>query len=180
MHLPLPRLRFRFGLLGSTRTCVVFFAMRLPVRGRLEVWNNSNDYRPGVSLDDLIRPSQHIRRNRDADLFRRGQATCDRRVAEAKECHDCECTATRRRPGWTLTPALSRRRSMRGSSQRRSREALIRGWPRLRQWIDDDRSGLRIHRRITESWLKWFVCGTATPRHTLRFYASRFLSLKNP
>ena len=34
-------------------------------------------------------------------------------------------------------------------------EALIRGWPRLRQWIDDDRSGLRIHRRITESAEEW-------------------------
>jgi hypothetical protein len=27
MDFPLPRLRFRFDRLGSTRTCVVFFAM---------------------------------------------------------------------------------------------------------------------------------------------------------
>lgn len=38
-----------------------------------------------------------------------------------------------------------------------SHEALIRGWPRLRQWIDEDREGLRLHRELTETtkgWLK--------------------------
>jgi hypothetical protein len=58
MDLPLPRLRFRFGRLGSTRTCVVFFAMYLPVRGRVEVWTIQ---RVSVksSLDHFIRPVQH-------------------------------------------------------------------------------------------------------------------------
>jgi WD40 repeat protein len=36
-----------------------------------------------------------------------------------------------------------------------SHEALIRGWPRLRGWIDDDRAGLRIHRRLTEAAEEW-------------------------
>ena len=36
-----------------------------------------------------------------------------------------------------------------------SHEALIRGWPRLRRWIDEDREGLRVHRRITESAQQW-------------------------
>jgi len=36
-----------------------------------------------------------------------------------------------------------------------SHEALIRGWPRLRAWIDEDRSGLRIHRRVTEATQEW-------------------------
>ncbi|HEX8129798.1 MAG TPA: SUMF1/EgtB/PvdO family nonheme iron enzyme [Pyrinomonadaceae bacterium] len=38
-----------------------------------------------------------------------------------------------------------------------SHEALIRGWPRLCQWIDEDREGLRLHRELTEAtrgWLK--------------------------
>jgi hypothetical protein len=50
-------LRFRFGRLGSTRTCVVFFAMYLPVRGRVEVWTIQ---RVSVksSLDHFIRPVQ--------------------------------------------------------------------------------------------------------------------------
>ena len=36
-----------------------------------------------------------------------------------------------------------------------SHEALIRGWPRLRQWLDEDRAGLRLHRRITETAEEW-------------------------
>ncbi|MEA2184070.1 MAG: hypothetical protein QOF69_3255 [Solirubrobacteraceae bacterium] len=34
-------------------------------------------------------------------------------------------------------------------------EALIRHWPRLRGWIDDDRGGLLIHRRLTEAAREW-------------------------
>jgi WD40 repeat protein len=34
-------------------------------------------------------------------------------------------------------------------------EALIRGWPRLRGWLDQDRVGLLIHRRLTESAREW-------------------------
>jgi hypothetical protein len=36
-----------------------------------------------------------------------------------------------------------------------SHEALIRGWPRLREWLDEDRTGLRIHRRLTEAAQEW-------------------------
>ena len=36
-----------------------------------------------------------------------------------------------------------------------SHEALIRGWPRLRRWLDEDRAGLRLHRRITEAADEW-------------------------
>jgi WD40 repeat protein len=38
-------------------------------------------------------------------------------------------------------------------------EALIRGWPRLRGWIDEDRAGLRVHRRLTEAALDWESLG---------------------
>jgi WD40 repeat protein len=34
-------------------------------------------------------------------------------------------------------------------------EALIRGWDRLRQWIDADRAGLRTHLRLTEAAREW-------------------------
>ena len=30
-------------------------------------------------------------------------------------------------------------------------EALIREWPTLRGWLQDDRIGLRIHHRLTET-----------------------------
>ena len=34
-------------------------------------------------------------------------------------------------------------------------EALIRHWPRLRGWIDADRAGLLIHRRLTDAAHEW-------------------------
>ena len=34
-------------------------------------------------------------------------------------------------------------------------EALIRGWTRLRRWIDAERQGLRTHRRLTEAAQEW-------------------------
>ena len=34
-------------------------------------------------------------------------------------------------------------------------EALIRGWPRLRKWIEEDRDGQRLHRRITADASEW-------------------------
>jgi WD40 repeat protein len=34
-------------------------------------------------------------------------------------------------------------------------EALIRGWPRLRQWVDENREGLQVHHRITEGARGW-------------------------
>src|SRR6185369_4873612 len=34
-------------------------------------------------------------------------------------------------------------------------EALIRGWPRLRQWIEENRESLRTHRRLAEAAQLW-------------------------
>ncbi|BCB91618.1 nSTAND1 domain-containing NTPase [Phytohabitans suffuscus] len=34
-------------------------------------------------------------------------------------------------------------------------EALIRGWPRLRGWLAEDREALRAHRRLTDAALEW-------------------------
>lgn len=34
-------------------------------------------------------------------------------------------------------------------------EALIRHWPRLRDWLADDRDGHRIHRQLTEATTEW-------------------------
>ncbi|HEX7183928.1 MAG TPA: TIR domain-containing protein [Thermoanaerobaculia bacterium] len=36
-----------------------------------------------------------------------------------------------------------------------SHEALIRGWPRLRAWIDEDRAGILLHRRLSEAAREW-------------------------
>jgi WD40 repeat protein/transcriptional regulator with XRE-family HTH domain len=34
-------------------------------------------------------------------------------------------------------------------------EALIREWPTLRQWLSENREGLRLHRRLTEAAQEW-------------------------
>jgi hypothetical protein len=34
-------------------------------------------------------------------------------------------------------------------------EALVRSWPRLRSWIDEDRAGLRLHRQLAEAAEAW-------------------------
>jgi WD40 repeat protein len=49
----------------------------------------------------------------------------------------------------------SREESAGGEVVEVAHEALIRGWPRLRGWIDEDRAGLRVHRRLTEAAREW-------------------------
>ncbi len=36
-----------------------------------------------------------------------------------------------------------------------SHEALLVAWPRLRSWLDDDRAGRRLHRRLTHAAREW-------------------------
>ncbi|PZG20685.1 hypothetical protein C1I98_37410 [Spongiactinospora gelatinilytica] len=38
-------------------------------------------------------------------------------------------------------------------------EALIAGWPRLRDWLANDREDLRAHRRLTEAAVEWDAHG---------------------
>ena len=38
-------------------------------------------------------------------------------------------------------------------------EALIREWPTLREWLNADREGLRLHRRLTEAAAEWQLAG---------------------
>jgi WD40 repeat protein len=38
-------------------------------------------------------------------------------------------------------------------------EALIRAWPRLQTWVDEDRDGLRIHRQLTAAAAEWEALG---------------------
>jgi hypothetical protein len=38
-------------------------------------------------------------------------------------------------------------------------EALIRHWPTLREWLDEDRGGRILHRRLTEAAQEWEALG---------------------
>src|SRR4030095_6707875 len=40
-------------------------------------------------------------------------------------------------------------------------EALIREWPTLREWLNQDREGLRLHRHLTEAAYEWELLGRA-------------------
>ncbi len=40
-------------------------------------------------------------------------------------------------------------------------EALIREWPTLRTWLEDNREGLRLHRQLTEATQEWLAAGHA-------------------
>ncbi|MER5268412.1 protein kinase [Actinosynnema sp. NPDC002837] len=46
-----------------------------------------------------------------------------------------------------------------GSGARLSHEALFTAWPRLRDWIEEDRAGLVQHRRFTDSVRAWVESG---------------------
>jgi WD40 repeat protein/class 3 adenylate cyclase len=41
-------------------------------------------------------------------------------------------------------------------------EALIREWPTLREWLNQDREGLRLHRHLTEAAYEWELLGHDT------------------
>ena len=56
-------------------------------------------------------------------------------------------------------------------------EALIRGWPELRGWINDDREQLRLHRRLSDAATDWDAGGrdegAALPRRPPRLWEGR-------
>ena len=41
-------------------------------------------------------------------------------------------------------------------------ETLIKGWSRLRGWIDEDHESLRIHRHLTEATTEWLKAAKDT------------------
>ncbi|GLZ33540.1 hypothetical protein Lesp02_57280 [Lentzea sp. NBRC 105346] len=42
-----------------------------------------------------------------------------------------------------------------GSSVEITHESLIRSWPRLRDWLAEDRQALRVHRQLTDATAEW-------------------------
>jgi WD40 repeat protein/transcriptional regulator with XRE-family HTH domain len=40
-----------------------------------------------------------------------------------------------------------------------SHEALLTAWPRLRDWLEADRAGLRLHRQLTDATREWLETG---------------------
>ena len=55
-------------------------------------------------------------------------------------------------------------------------ETLLTAWPRLRQWLTEDRAGLRIHRDLTDAARDWQREGRD---HSRLFRGARLIAAKN-
>jgi WD40 repeat protein/energy-coupling factor transporter ATP-binding protein EcfA2 len=55
--------------------------------------------------------------------------------------------------------AANRLVTLDGDTVRIAHEALIRSWPRLREWLAEDREGRRLHRRLAEAATVWEEVG---------------------
>ena len=58
-------------------------------------------------------------------------------------------------------------------------EALIREWPRLRRWLDEDRAGIRAHRQLGDAARVWEAGGRETVRPVPRRPARRRAELRS-
>ncbi len=57
--------------------------------------------------------------------------------------------------------AFDRDPATRGPTVEIAHEALLRAWPRLRGWLDDDRAALRLSRLLTAAATEWEAAGRA-------------------
>jgi WD40 repeat protein len=91
---------------------------------------------PGEGTEDTRR-----RATMDELVTRPGESAAVEKVAQAMATARLLTTGTDEKPDQQTIDV--------------SHEALIRGWPRLRKWIEEDRAGLRILRRLTEAAREW-------------------------
>jgi DNA-binding SARP family transcriptional activator/WD40 repeat protein len=83
-----------------------------------------------------------------------GDGTDDlrRRVARTELLEPADGRAT----AWLLrTLADARLITIDDEAVQLAHEALLREWPRLRRWLDEDREGRRIHRHLTRASAEW-------------------------
>ena len=103
-----------------------------------------------------LTPDQQIlARNLFLRLTELGSGTQDtrRRVTRAEILSDTQTAPTVEAVLNTL--AAARLITLEQDTVQVAHEVLIREWPALRGWLEEDREGLRIHRHLTESALEW-------------------------
>lgn len=114
-----------------------------------------------VYVDQLTHEQQDLARRLFMRLTQFGEDTAGedsrRRVGFDELTGDAESSGSMR----SLIQRLADARLISTSEQavEVAHEALIREWPRLRSWLDENRQGLRIHRRITEAAAEWSAGG---------------------
>ncbi|MEU6177527.1 nSTAND1 domain-containing NTPase [Streptomyces coeruleorubidus] len=86
-------------------------------------------------------------------LITPGDGTSDTR----RPVERAELPGTGREDTAQVLEALARARllTLDGDTVEMAHEALITAWPRLREWIEEDRERLRVHRNLTEAAHAW-------------------------
>jgi WD40 repeat protein/DNA-binding SARP family transcriptional activator len=108
-----------------------------------------------TTYEQLPHGQQAIARSIFLRLTELGEDTQDtRRRAELSEFipHPGEAPAVEQ---VLRTLADARLITMDRGSVEVAHEALVREWPRLREWLDENREGLRLHRRISQAAREW-------------------------
>jgi serine/threonine protein kinase/WD40 repeat protein/DNA-binding winged helix-turn-helix (wHTH) protein len=84
-----------------------------------------------------------------------GNEDTRRRVLMSEMTSDVPTAAAIARFGEARLLTFDRDLTTREPTVEVAHEALIREWPRLRGWLEDDREGLRVHRHLTTSAAAW-------------------------
>jgi len=108
-----------------------------------------------VFNDQLNREQQELARDVFLRLTELGEGTEDtRRRAALNELVRQSAEATQLR---TVLDTLAEARliTLNEDSAEVAHEALIREWPTLREWLHEDREGLRLHRHLTKAADEW-------------------------
>jgi serine/threonine protein kinase/WD40 repeat protein len=84
-----------------------------------------------------------------------GNEDTRRRVRLSEMTSDPPTTTAVTRFGQARLLTFDRDHATREPTVEVAHEALIREWPRLRGWLEDDRQGLRVHRHLTTSAAGW-------------------------
>ncbi len=107
------------------------------------------------TYQQLSPAQQNIARNIFLRLTELGEATEDtRRRAEIRELEIGDLGRAQVRQVLTML-ADARLITTSENSAEVAHEALIREWPRLREWLNENRDGLKLHRHLTEAAHDW-------------------------
>ncbi len=107
------------------------------------------------TYQQLSPEQQNIARNIFLRLTELGEGTEDtRRRAEIRELETGDIERANVREVLTLL-ADARLITTHESTAEVAHEALIREWPRLREWLNENRDGLKLHRHLTEAAQEW-------------------------
>jgi DNA-binding SARP family transcriptional activator/WD40 repeat protein len=119
----------------------------------------------GRRAEEVFASASHDEQRTTRRLFGRlvalGEGTEDtrRRIRRSELEHDPSLQAAIERFGSARLLTFDRDPASRAPTVEIAHEALIREWPRLRAWLDEDRDDLRIHRHLTETTAAWIASG---------------------